>query len=97
MSLALDMNKIIEICRQHDVSWLGVFGSVARGDATEESDVDLLVRFTKPISLLSHIAVEDRLADALGRKVDLVTEDALSPYIRDQVMRDLKVIYEASV
>lgn len=93
--MALDVNKIIEICRQHDVSWLGVFGSVARGEATEESDVDLLVRFAKPISLLAHIAVEDRLADALGRRVDLVTEEALSPYIRDQVMRDLKVIYEA--
>ena len=97
MSVALDIKQIIEICRQHDVSWLGVFGSVARGEATEESDVDLLVRFAKPVSLLSHITVEDRLADALGRKVDLVTEEALSPYIRDQVMRDLKVIYEAAV
>jgi len=97
MLFALDVNKIIAICRQHDVAWLGVFGSVARGEATEESDVDLLARFAKPISLLSHIAVENQLADALGRKVDLVTEDALSPYIREQVMRDLKVIYKAVV
>jgi len=58
MSLAFDINKIIEICRQSDVSWLGVFGSVARGEATEESDIDLLVRFSKPISLLSHILVK---------------------------------------
>ncbi len=96
MTLALDINKIIEICRQHDISWLAVFGSVARGEATEKSDIDLLVRFAKPISLLSHIAVEEHLADALGRKIDLVTEEALSPYIRDYVMRDFKVIYEAS-
>jgi len=89
--MAFDINKIIEICRQHDVAWLGVFGSVARGEASEKSDIDLLVRFSKPISLLSHIAVEDRLAEALGRKIDLVTEEALSPYIREQVMRDLKV------
>jgi len=91
MAIALDINKIIEICRQHDVAWLGVFGSVARGEASEKSDIDLLVRFSKPISLLSHITVEDRLAEALGRKIDLVTEEALSPYIREQVMRDLKV------
>jgi len=96
MAPALDINKITEICRQHDVSWLGVFGSVARGEATEKSDIDLLVRFSKPVSLLSHIAVEERLADALGHKVDLVTEEALSPYIRESVMRDLKVIYEAA-
>ena len=89
--MAFDINKIIEICRQHDVAWLGVFGSVARGEASEKSDIDLLVRFSKPISLLSHIAVEDRLAEALGRKIDLVTEEALSPYIREQAMRDLKV------
>lgn len=94
--MALDINKIIEICRQRDISWLGVFGSVARGEVTEESDVDLLVRFANPVSLLSHIEVEDRLADALGHKVDLVTEEALSPYIRESVMRDLKVIYEAA-
>ena len=50
-TLPFDTNKVIEICRRNDVAMLGVFGSVARGEATEQSDVDLLVRFSKQKSL----------------------------------------------
>ncbi|MFN0084605.1 MAG: type VII toxin-antitoxin system MntA family adenylyltransferase antitoxin [Blastocatellia bacterium] len=95
MATVLDLEKIIEVCRQHDVSWCALFGSMARGEATDSSDVDLLIRFAKPIGLLAHIAIENELADALGRKVDLVTEEALSPRIREHVARDLKTIYSS--
>jgi uncharacterized protein len=90
-----DINKLVEICRQNDVAKIGVFGSMARGEATDQSDIDLLVYFSKRKSLLAHVALERQLSTALGRKVDLLTESALSPYLRDQIKRELQVIYAA--
>jgi hypothetical protein len=92
--LPIDLRKLNEICRQNDVRRLRVFGSMARGEATEASDVDLLVEFSKRKSLLALIALERQMADALGRDVDLLTEAAISPYLRDRIERDSRVIYE---
>lgn len=91
----IDTNVIAEICRQNDVASLGLFGSVVRGEATETSDVDLLVHFSKRKSLLAMMKLERQLSAALGRKVDLVTEAALSPYLRERVKSDLQLIYAA--
>lgn len=91
----LSTRELVKLCRENDVGFLGLFGSTARGEATPESDVDLLVRFRRPKSLLAMIALERKLTQAIGRRVDLVTEAALSPYIRDAVLRDLQVLYEA--
>lgn len=80
---------------EHDVAYAGVFGSVARGEETPGSDVDILIKFEKPKSLLDIVRLERELSGTLGRKVDLVTEASLSPYIRDAVLRDLRVFYGA--
>ncbi len=90
-----DTAKLIEICRRNDVAMVGVFGSTARGEASAESDIDLLVEFSKRKSLLTLVALERQLSAALGKKVDLLTEAAISPYLRDRIKRDLRVIYEA--
>jgi len=90
-----ETNKLIEICHQNDVIMIGVFGSMARGEATEQSDVDLLVKFSKRKSLLALVRLERELSAALGRKVDLLTEAAISPYLRERIKREVKVIYEA--
>jgi predicted nucleotidyltransferase len=90
-----DVSTLVEICRQNDVTMVGVFGSAARGEATPTSDIDLLVRFAKPKSLLTLVALERQLTAALGKPVDLVTEGALHPYLRDNVLRDLQVVYKA--
>ncbi|MFN3761807.1 MAG: nucleotidyltransferase family protein [Anaerolineae bacterium] len=82
------------MCRQHGVTWIGLFGSVARGEATEESDIDVLVEFSRRISLLKMVALERELSAALGKKVELLTEEAVSPYLRERIRRDLRVIYE---
>lgn len=95
MTQLFDVAKLIEICRQNDVSKVGLFGSMARGEANENSDIDLLVDFSKRKSLIDLVALENQLTDALGRKVDLLTEPAISPYLRDRILADLKVIYEA--
>jgi hypothetical protein len=91
----IDTNKLIEICRKNDVAKLSVFGSAARGEASEGSDIDLLVEFSTRKSLLALVALERQLSAALGKKVDLLTEAAISPYIRNRVTRDLRTIYEA--
>jgi len=93
--LPFDADKLVELCRQNDVATLAVFGSAARREATAESDIDLLVEFAKRKSLLDLVALERRMSAALGKRVDLLTEAAISPYLRDRIKRDLRVIYEA--
>lgn len=90
-----DIDKLIDMCRQNDVAMVGIFGSQARGEARDQSDIDLLIKFSKRKSLLKVVALERQLSEALGKKVDLLTEAALSPYLRDRILRDLQVIYEA--
>jgi len=94
-ALPFDTEKLIELCRQHDIVKVGLFGSMARGEANAKSDIDLLVEFSKRKSLLALVAAERQISTALGRKVDLLTEAAISPYLRDRIKRDLRVIYEA--
>lgn len=96
MNLALsEKEKIIDVCRHNDIEFCALFGSFARGEATNQSDVDLLVRFSKPKSLLGHINVAQQFEDILGKEVDLVTENELFPHIRENILRDLKIIYGA--
>ena len=90
-----DKARLVAICRQNDVAMVGIFGSMARGEATAQSDIDLLIKFAKRKSLLALVRLERELSSALGRKVDLLTEAAISPYLRERVLGDLQVIYEA--
>jgi predicted nucleotidyltransferase len=94
MNLVLAEKEIIvEICQRNDIEFCALFGSFARGEANEESDIDLLVRFSKPIGWAFY-GIADELERALGRKVDLATENMIGKRIRESVFRDLKVIYE---
>ena len=90
-----EQNKIINICRQNDVSMIGIFGSTAIGEVTESSDIDLLIKLSKPKSLLSLVKLERNLSEAVGKKVDLLTEGAIRPYLKERIFKELKVIYEA--
>jgi hypothetical protein len=88
-----DVTRLVDICRRNDVSMLGIFGSMARGDSKKKSDIDLLVRFSKRKSLLAVVRLERELTEALGRKVDLLTEGALSPYLRERILSEMRVVY----
>ncbi len=72
---------------------VGIFGSRARGEAKKKSDIDLIVRFSKRKSLLAMVRLERELTEALGRKVDLLTEAAISPYMRERVLKEMQVVY----
>lgn len=67
---------------------LFVFGSVARGEAVDASDIDLLVDFDRPVGLFHFVRVRDFLSRELGAEVDLVASDALSGDLRERVLRD---------
>jgi|SRR5215216_6770123 len=81
------------------ISRMAVFGSTVRGEETKESDIDLLIRL-KPsnerakLGLFKLMEIEENLQKRLGREVDLVTEDSLSPYIHPYVEKEKVVIYE---
>jgi len=92
--MKIDRERVEEICRRNDIDTLLLFGSVARSEETEESDVDLLVRFARPKSLLDLVRIEREFSEALGRKVDLLTEGALSPYLRERILGEAAVLYE---
>ena len=93
--LAFDTTKVVEICRKNDASMICVFGSMARGEATDQSDIDLLLKSSKRKSLLSLVKLERELSASLGRKVELLTEAAISPYLRGRINQELRIIYEA--
>lgn len=91
----INTETIVRICRANGAVRVAMFGSLARGDATPDSDVDLLVRFGKPIGLLALVRLERELSEALGRDVDLLTEGAVSPYLRERIEREQRVLYDA--
>ena len=81
-------DEIFKIAALHGAKDLRIFGSVARGETTQSSDLDVLIRLEPGRSLLDLIAIKQDLEDLLGCSVDVVTEDAVSPHIRDQVLKD---------
>ena len=85
--------RVLPLLEENDVSFAAVFGSHAQGKAGPGSDVDLLVRFAKPKSLLDFVRLERLLADALQTDVDLVTENSVSPYLKDRIFRESVVLY----
>jgi predicted nucleotidyltransferase len=86
--------QVDDICDKYGISYLGLFGSMARGEAREDSDVDLLVKFDdhSNIGLFDLDRVQRDLEMRFGRKVDLITK--LNKYIQPEAMKDLKTIYE---
>lgn len=93
MKKKINLKLIMPVLESNKVQFAGVFGSVARGEYDENSDVDILVKFKESPSLLGLIRIEGLISEKIGREVDLVTEDSLSPLIRSKVLQDLKLIY----
>jgi predicted nucleotidyltransferase len=83
---------ILRLAAQHGARNVRVFGSLARGEARPDSDVDILITLEPERSLLDLVALKQDLEDLLGCKVDVVTEASVSPYIRPQVLRDAIVL-----
>ena len=80
--------EILAIAQRHGASNVRVFGSVARGGAGPDSDVDLLVDLELGRTLLDHAQLQIDLKALLGRKVDVVSARGLRPHLRDRVLQD---------
>ena len=91
---AININ-IINYLKPYNPERIGIFGSFARREETETSDIDILVKFRKTISLLDLVRIQRELSQILGRKVDLVTEASLkNERLKNYIYEDLKVIFE---
>lgn len=78
-----------ELARTYRVKSLGVFGSFVRGEYRDNSDIDILVEFIENPGLIDFIALENRLGELLGAKVDLVMKDGLKPAIGERILREV--------
>jgi uncharacterized protein len=97
--LFTDRAALASLCRRRHIRRLSLFGSVLRGDAGPDSDVDLLVEFSREArpSFLDLAEIEQELAGLLsGRRVDLRTADDLSRYFREEVLSEAEVQYESA-
>jgi hypothetical protein len=83
----LPTEKILELAHSHGATSVKIFGSVARGEAVT-NDLDVLVRLEPNRDLLDLIALQQDLEKALGVSVDVVTEQGLSPYLREQILSE---------
>ena len=79
---------IIRIAAEHGATEVRLIGSVARGDARSDSDIDLLVTWTERSSLLDRAALMLGLENLLGRRVDIASDGWLKPKFRESVYRD---------
>ena len=80
--------EILELAMRHGARNVRVFGSLARGEGGEGSDLDLLVTLAEDRSLLDLVGLKQDLEDLVHRPVDVVTEQALSPYLREHVLSE---------
>lgn len=81
-------DAILAIAQRYGASDIRIFGSVARGDAVEGSDLDLVVRFAPECSLFDHGNLLMDLQDLLGVKVDVISENGMRERFRNEVMRE---------
>ena len=93
----VDDTKLADLCRRYGVRELCYFGSAARGEMRPDSDIDIMVEFDPAarIGLVKFESLSEDLAALVGRKVDLVTKRGLKSWIRSQVLKEARVIYEA--
>lgn len=82
--------EILRIAARHGARNVRVFGSVARGEADEKSDIDLLVEFEPERSLLDHAGLVVELEELLGRKVDVVTEKGIYWLLRRRILKEAR-------
>ena len=82
--------ELLAIAALHGAAGVRVFGSVARGEDTDGSDVDFLVRMEKGRSLLDMVALRDSLEEALSRPVDVVSENGIFHYLRSRILSEAK-------
>ncbi len=95
MNKTIIKEKTKDLFEKSGVAFAGLFGSFARGEEHEESDVDIMVKFNdhQEVSLLDFFALQNSLEDILGKKVDLTAQNSLNPRLKLKIISDLQTIY----
>ncbi|HMB52355.1 MAG TPA: nucleotidyltransferase family protein [Thermoanaerobaculia bacterium] len=89
LALLADVREpILRVAERHGASNVRVFGSLARGEASADSDLDLLVTLEAGRSLLDLVALKQDIEDLVERPVDVVTDRGLSPYLKDKILAE---------
>jgi predicted nucleotidyltransferase len=78
--------KILPILQRHGVKRAGIFGSVVRGEARGDSDIDILVEVGSDMSLLDFVGLKLEIEEALGRRVDLVEYSTIKPLLKERIL-----------
>ncbi len=86
--IRIHRKRILEIAQHHGAVQLRVFGSIARNEDQPHSDVDFLVTMLPGYDLLDMVALEQELGKVLHRKADVVSDDEVSPYLRDRIFQE---------
>jgi len=89
-----DIEKILReqksyLTENYHVKKIGIFGSYARNEQSSESDIDLLVEFSRPVGF-EFIDLKDYLESLFEQPIDLVTENALKPYMKDEILSEVQ-------
>lgn len=84
---------IVKKLKEHDIKSVSVFGSYARNEEKKDSDIDLIVEFGEQKSLLQLVGIEQDLEEITGKKIDLLTEKSISPYLIKQIKSEMVKIY----
>jgi hypothetical protein len=98
--MPLDLPEIQRIIRNHwdelsqnySVATIAIFGSYVRGEARQESDIDILVEFNRTPGFFKFMQLEERLGELLGARVELVTKAALKPHIGEHILKEAEMI-----
>ena len=88
-----EIDIIIKTLQPYNPKRIGLFGSVARNEETEKSDIDILYTFNTPVSLFGLVDMQMALENNLKKGVDLVSENAIHPLLKEGILSDLKIIY----
>jgi predicted nucleotidyltransferase len=88
------INIIFNTLKPFKPSKIGIFGSYARGENTDDSDIDILYSFDSIYSLFDLIGLQNELQDKLRKEIDLVEFNSIHPKLKDRILTDAKIVYE---
>ena len=95
----VDSTSLTDVCRRYGVKELTLFGSAVRGEMRPDSDIDMMVEFEPGVrvGVIQFESLVQDLTALAGRRIDLVTKRGLKPWVRAEVVKDLRVIYAVNL